>query len=512
MAQSYNVAEKAIFIYDIPQVLLKTLRPIGQQEQSSAEQEHYDDAALTDSDEDEGEQLAETLEQTQLQADLPVQVSKGSPIAWYTSTAIPPPTKVGVYTTMLPNSGNSISSIQLCNTSKPRAIAMFMVGGGHFAGAIISLNESTVSKCSIKATKGFHRYTTRRKQGGAQSANDNAKGAANSAGAQIRRYNEIALKEDIVGLFQEWKKMLEDVELILVRASGAASRKLLYDAGLDKQDPRVRGFPINTRRATQAEIIRSFHVLTRLQVGSTEDDVQEVKLKAVPKVTSKEVIDTADPRLVSITDSLVPLVKRNKAPAVKKLLQEENITLRSFQLEPKKAHLHAPTLLHLAASVGSNTVVSMLLDLDADPTTTNAEGQTPFEVSDSKSTRDAFRLWRGADHENTWDWDAARVPAPLTAEQVEARKTREEEQKQAQEAEEAGRRVQELERIKQESAAAEAKRQAAIETKRGPGRSLALGVLGQSASADLNSLTPEMKKKVERERRAKAAEARFAKK
>jgi hypothetical protein len=35
----------------------------------------------------------------------------------------------------------------------------------------------------------------RRKQGGAQSANDNAKGPAKSAGAQLRRYGEQALRD-----------------------------------------------------------------------------------------------------------------------------------------------------------------------------------------------------------------------------------------------------------------------------------------------------------------------------
>jgi hypothetical protein len=35
----------------------------------------------------------------------------------------------------------------------------------------------------------------RRKQGGSQSANDNAKGPAKSAGAQLRRYGEQALRD-----------------------------------------------------------------------------------------------------------------------------------------------------------------------------------------------------------------------------------------------------------------------------------------------------------------------------
>lgn len=38
-------------------------------------------------------------------------------------------------------------------------------------------------------------YLARRKQGGSQSVNDNAKGPAKSAGAQLRRYGEQALRD-----------------------------------------------------------------------------------------------------------------------------------------------------------------------------------------------------------------------------------------------------------------------------------------------------------------------------
>ena len=85
-----------------------------------------------------------------------------------------------------------------------RKWALLMFGGGHFAGMVISLCPRMVSKGKGKererepvvvVSKTFHRYTTRRKQGGSQSANDNANGKANSMGAQLRRANEMALRE-----------------------------------------------------------------------------------------------------------------------------------------------------------------------------------------------------------------------------------------------------------------------------------------------------------------------------
>lgn len=59
----------------------------------------------------------------------------------------------------------------------------------------------------------------RRKQGGSQAANDNAKGNASSAGASLRRANETALTEEVRDLLTKWKDEIESSELIFLRAS-----------------------------------------------------------------------------------------------------------------------------------------------------------------------------------------------------------------------------------------------------------------------------------------------------
>lgn len=109
-------------------------------------------------------------------------------------------------------------------------IAILALGAGHFAGAIFS----TSSQKAI-VSKTFHRYTTRRKQGklitlypgGSQSANDQKSGAAKSAGAQIRRYNEQALQQDIHDLLRKWKQMLDECDLIFYRIN-PSSRKIFF--------------------------------------------------------------------------------------------------------------------------------------------------------------------------------------------------------------------------------------------------------------------------------------------
>ena len=68
--------------------------------------------------------------------------------------------------------------------------AVFMLGGGHFAGAVFRGAEPILHKT-------FHCYTVRAKQGGSQGASDNSRGHAKSAGASLRRYNEQALVQHV---------------------------------------------------------------------------------------------------------------------------------------------------------------------------------------------------------------------------------------------------------------------------------------------------------------------------
>lgn len=510
-----------LYIYRIPTKILDTIKHVAADailSQSKDVSGHSSEEELEESDDESGDEHEPSPLGQEEKIEL-LGTSVGSPIAWFTASSVPFPKKLGIYRTMFPGPGMSLQSLQLANhksanSSTGRTIAMFMVGGGHFQGTIISLNESSITNCAIKASKGFHRYTTRRKQGGAQSANDNANGAANSAGAQIRRYNEVALADDIRTLLNEWKQFLDQVELILVRASGQASRKLLYDNGLNKSDERIRKFPINTRRATQAEIIRSFHILTRVQVGSLEDDKIEIRPVA-PKDPVKQIKPAkveVDPALVLHSEKMCALIRRSKAPGLREYILSNDIQVATFCLQPAKTFVHTPSLLHYASANDSHAAIGELLNCGADPGTTNDAGKTPFEVANSKSIRDAFRLWRGKDgHESKWDWEAARVPVGLTEDQVRARQARENETKAAADALETQRREAEMKRLEKEASDAKEKQQQEAEVKRGPGKFTG-GALSSSTSANLDGLTPEMRRKVEREQRARAAMARFAKK
>lgn len=457
-----------------------------------------------------------------------------APLIWFTSPLLPPSTSLGVYrglfsTTEQVDSSylTALRSKQLTAHAKGKVPHIFlcMIGGGHFAAMIASLAPKISKRHAIGVDerqpavivhKTFHRYTTRRKQGGAQSANDTAKGFANSAGAQIRRYNEQALTAEIRELLSSWKEYLDTAELLFVRATGTANRRTLFGEGapMRSSDPRVCGFPFTTRRATQSELMRCFVELTRMKISRIDTsalaalDSQHVEAPAVkpakpakpapPKLTKDE--ETA----ILHSSQLTALIRRSKAPAVLSYLTANSLS-PDYTFTPLNAH--TPTLLHLAASSNSPPIIlALLTKFRANPTlTTPSQPKPAFELSGDRATRDAFRLARTELGEAAWDWAAASVPAPLTKAEVASREQRE---KEAESKEEKDRREKEVQRLKLE----EAERGAASKMQAGRGgRNLGASVqmvLGRREE-DERGLTQEGRMRLERERRARAAEERI---
>lgn len=423
-----------------------------------------------------------------------------------------------------------------------------MIGGGHFAAMIISLvpkvsrrNGIEERSATVIAQKTFHRYTTRRKQGGSQSANDNSKGNAHSAGASIRRYNETALVADVRGLLSEWKSWIDSAELLFIRATGSTNRKTLFEnyegRVLDAKDERIRGFPFSTRRATTKELIRSFTELTRVKTSVIDEEA--IKRKAAEeqaardKVLAEEakreerererrekqkVLSQAEEEAMLHTQQVQSLIRRSKAPALLSYLNTNSLPpdYEFYPQDDPKNH-HAPRPLHLAASLNSAVCISALLvKAGADPTIKSGEGKSAFELAGDRATRDAFRLARSELGEDKWPWDAAGVPPALSKSEADARASREREEQAAENASEAERRKHETERLRAEDKQQE---EASKEKKYGKGKSL--GILAEvekqktaqeKREDEARGMTPEMRMKLERERRARAAEARFAKK
>jgi len=426
---------------------------------------------------------------------------------------------------------NGSGGVPLPSSMTGPTIFLCMIGGGHFAAMIVSLTPKLGKKATgieerqaiVIAHKTFHRYTTRRKQGGSQSANDSAKGAAHSAGAGIRRYNEAALESEVRALLGDWKEMIDRAELLFVRATGSANRRTIFGPYegqvLRHNDSRNRSFPFSTRRATQAELMRAFVELTRVKVS--EVDEAALAAAAAEAARQEELLtrSTTTPTKLAVpspskedetallhTSQLQALIRRSKAPAVLSYISKNSIS-PNFVFHPPttQANHHASTPLHLAASINSAAVVLALLTKgDADPAALNGEGKPPFDIAGDRATRDAFRVARSELGEEKWPWDAAHCPPPMTKTEADQRETSERAESEKAETE---RRKAETERLKKEAADVDA----GNASKRGTGKALGAAVKtgAELREQEARGLTPEMRAKLERERRARAAEERI---
>lgn len=488
------------------------------------------------------------------------------PLVWFTSPKLPPNTSLGIFRAIFSVEEQSkpetlaevVQRKQLAPKPPPKAqksqpqeddggvklpsamiqpgssasgphYFLCMIGGGHFAAMLVSLTPKTTKRSSVEdrsatviAHKTFHRYTTRRKQGGSQSANDNAKGNAHSAGSGIRRHNEAALTQEVRDLLADWKQLINSAELLFIRATGTTNRRTLFgpyeDQVLSSRDTRIRGFPFSTRRATQAELMRAFVELTRVKVRVADEVAlakqaeEEAKAAAAAKAevpsrprSPKPVKPSkAEEEAALHTTQLQALIRRSKAPAMLSYLTSNKLS-PDFRFFPSDQNHHAPTPLHLAAASNSPACVTALLTkASADPTLRNLESKTPFDLAGDRATRDAFRLARSQLGESRWPWDSAGIPSALSQADVQARAARETQEKASEAEVEKKRREAEVEKLRRKDSEK-------IEQKFGKGNVLEKPALTaeERRAEEAKGMTDEMRLRLEREKRARAAEERM---
>ncbi|KAF8859891.1 hypothetical protein BDZ45DRAFT_725025 [Acephala macrosclerotiorum] len=496
----------------------------------------------------------------------PTKRKRGSgkpPLLWFTTPTLPTNTYLGIYRAIFTNAEqekepsileiiqkkqlspkpqkkvptDSNNGVPLPEAYKGPHIFLCMIGGGHFAAMVVSLEPKQVKtsvtgplskEATVLAHKTFHRYTTRRKQGGSQSANDNAKGAAHSAGSSLRRYNEQALTDEVRLLLSDWKGMIDTSELLFIRATGSTNRRTLfgpYDGQVLRQnDPRTRGFPFSTRRATQNELMRSFVELTRVKVlevdeaaiaaakVSAEAAAQQASAVKANKQSAptKSKLSVEEEEALFHTEQLHALIRRSRVPALLGYFKENEIS-PDFRFQPpySKQNFHASTPLHLAASQNSAPLISGLLNkAGADPTLLSGDGKTAFDLCGDRATRDAFRVSRMELGETKWNWEAAHVGTAMSKAEAEQRDKRDKAEEAKKEEE---RRKAEATRLKEEGP--KVPDQVPLGKAAGRGRALALGQVQKTAQdkreEETRGMTPEMKMRVEREKRARAAEERM---
>jgi hypothetical protein len=137
-------------------------------------------------------------------------------------------------------------------TGKPKAVSELLASTPAAAAAAINV----FPRCLLH--KRFHRYTTRRKQGGSQSAHDAKGKAANSVGAQMRRAGEQHLKQDIADLLtsRQWQPLIDASRRVVVACPTAMRAQLFQTDVLERRDPRVLVVPFMVGRPALLETQR----------------------------------------------------------------------------------------------------------------------------------------------------------------------------------------------------------------------------------------------------------------
>ncbi|KAH8093298.1 hypothetical protein BXZ70DRAFT_1066786 [Cristinia sonorae] len=544
--------------------------------------------STSDDESDESDAVAALVDKTRNlgRSPSPDETRSSAPqtaLTWFHS---PPSTQLGIYKVLFPNdlsSGSYLEELRHMQEPVPegRKWALFMTAGGHFAGAVVRVSRPAgvenemgkkgkqkrpVPDIEVLKHKTFHRYTTRRKQGGAQSTNDNSKGKAVSAGAMLRRYGEQALRDDIRNLLTDWSEEIYDCERIFIRAS-VSNRKIFLDyegAILQKSDDRLRTFPFPTRRPTQSELSRCLQELVRVKISHLTEEAlraqDEAYLASLPKPKPKPTsaptsADAAAPSPKDLPPKLNPeqeklrekwirvvdIVSKGRLDAMKAFWAREEASIGGVDARiPDWVGLEGKgggeTLLQVAAYAGQEEMTRWLLeDARADPTldvptdhhhlpsppnddeeedttlpVSGAPRRTAYDISSTRAVRNVFRRC-AATHPDWWDWlGAARVPSVLTKEMEEGRdekkKVRRKGLKDKIKEREAREKAKEPS-PEPVSAPAPAPRATLREKSPGTGPRKLGGAAG--AADGVAGLTPEMRAKIERERRARAAEARM---
>ncbi|KAJ1359510.1 Vms-1p [Parelaphostrongylus tenuis] len=362
------------------------------------------------------------------------------------------------------------STISAAVFSRPLNCAIFLLAGGHFAAGVFSGDK-------MIAHKAFHRYVVRAKQGGVQSVNDRSKGTAHSAGATLRRYNERALREDVMNVLMSWSAHLANTPLIFIRC--ASYQRVIFheidEGGFDRKDPRLRTIPFETKRPLVDEVQRVGN-RAKVLVRKKRPDVQwnPEGDKSVERCSKEKKTDHLKP-LVNIRDQPVEidpwpsldknvrreiyaLIKENNADALREFVNGRNEEekdevinfLSSFQFSSD-----SDTFLHMAARNGCSEVVEFLLEVGCDPMIKNRNDVVAYSVSANKAMKNVFIQFR-SENPNRWNWTRCHIPEPtrLTDEQIVKMTEKKKEKKQRQK--ERSKMKKEAERKEAEEAAARA--------------------------------------------------------
>ncbi|GMR41147.1 hypothetical protein PMAYCL1PPCAC_11342, partial [Pristionchus mayeri] len=358
-------------------------------------------------------------------------------------------TVYSVYSALLRDGESSVASTPSFFT-RPFNCAIILLAGGHFAAGVFE-NDRLV------AHRAIHRYVVRAKQGGAQSANDKSKGNAKSAGANLRRYNERVMREEIRGLLgKEWLHFLAAAPLVFLRCASYQRGIFISDddedAPLRKGDARLRTIPFETKRPLVDEVKRTWEILGEVQehggIEEFEKEMEERRERLRKRATAlqrrgrrneeapstfddekdldeedakregkwrerkerKDILEkeAAEEKAAKdpfpeidqdLQNSVYAAIRDNEKAGegidrvIKGVEEEKKEVLLRYIREARFPPINS-SLLHIAAARGAEQSVKYLLDLGANPAMRNAEGKAPYSCAEGKIVKGVFSAWR----------------------------------------------------------------------------------------------------------------------
>ncbi|KAG0007291.1 hypothetical protein BGZ80_004847 [Entomortierella chlamydospora] len=363
-------------------------------------------------------------------------------------------------------------------------------------------------------------------------------------------YNEEALKLEVRELLESWSHWIKQSECVFVHSPGNNRRVLFYENSVisaAEHQGRLRSIPFMTRRPTLSELKRTYQELTTVKVSVLSKETLErrelaeqealekatelsqsrtAKEKDASKKISKEpIVPEPSPEL----SKLIDLVKKGRTEAMSSHLLKHGIDpsmLLPLTSSSEYDIRRTPTILHLASHHGQASVVKVLLEKHiADPTVTASSAVenhqdpettedgasslgtssfTAYDIAKDKETRNAFRRSMAL-LPDAWDWvGQAHVPSALTPEmEAEQERKAKEKSRKLQEAERERKKTREANRPTTPAGQSPTSKSTSSSSSSVMAKSLA------SVSAANSHLSPEMRMRLERERRANAAEARM---
>ncbi|KAI4354908.1 hypothetical protein L6164_003733 [Bauhinia variegata] len=376
---------------------------------------------------------------------------------------------------------------------------VLLASGGHFAGCVFDGDV-------VVAHKTFHRYVVRAKAGKKQSSKDASGRAAHSAGASLRRYNELALKKEIQELLTAWRSYFDASVCTFVHAP-SSSRQLLFDGErpcFSDQHCVVRNIPLTIRRPTFREARRVYSQLT--QVSNEPDEKEISPTKQDDLVSLPSIIGNGSP--VASKGDTAELDDKDKFEACSTNQNNDKLPISGASGSESENELRVKsTPLHEAAQSGNADKVLELLEEGLDPCVKDERGRTPYMLAHEKEVRNTFRRFM-ASNLDKWDWHTAKVPSALTKEMEESQASKQAEKDAKKKAR--AKELKKLRKAKEKKAQAEAAlatstNASKIVEKQGTAPSLASSGSKLSKEEELRRAQA-----AEREKRAAAAERRLA--